>query len=116
MAVLCPARVSVAENKKFKLHTLSAMMMGLFTGSFAYAETQNTSNQEQEMPVLVVIGEKTQRSIYETSASVEVFDQDTIERTPGATEIDDLLQLIPNLVDSGQSNNMPTIRGIDGSG
>lgn len=116
MAALCPARVSVAENKKFKLHTLSAVMMGLFTGSFAYAETQNTSNQEQEMPVLVVIGEKTQRSIYETSASVEVFDQDTIERTPGATEIDDLLQLIPNLVDSGQSNNMPTIRGIDGSG
>lgn len=58
MAALCPARVSVAENKKFKLHTLSAMMMGLFTGSLAYAETQTTSNQEQEMPVLVVVGEK----------------------------------------------------------
>ncbi|AUJ36748.1 TonB-dependent siderophore receptor [Vibrio vulnificus] len=117
MAALRPARTSVAEKKIFKLHALSAVVMGLCASGQAYAQTENTnSNKKEEMPVVVVIGEKTERTIYDTSSSVQVFDQETIDNTPGATEIDDLLQLIPNMVDSGQGNSMPTVRGIDGSG
>ncbi|EHK8974098.1 TonB-dependent siderophore vulnibactin receptor VvuA [Vibrio vulnificus] len=117
MAALRPARTSVAENKIFKLHALSAVVMGLCASGQAYAQTESTnSNKKEEMPVVVVIGEKTERTIYDTSSSVQVFDQETIDNTPGATEIDDLLQLIPNMVDSGQGNSMPTVRGIDGSG
>nr|AHD24807.1 ferric vulnibactin receptor [Vibrio vulnificus] len=117
MAALRPARTSVAEKKIFKLHALSAVVMGLCASGQAYAQTESTnSNKKEEMPVVVVIGEKTERTIYDTSSSVQVFDQETIDNTPGATEIDDLLQLIPNMVDSGQGNSMPTVRGIDGSG
>ncbi|EHH1181103.1 TonB-dependent siderophore vulnibactin receptor VvuA [Vibrio vulnificus] len=117
MAALRPARTSVAEKKIFKLHALSAVVMGLCVSGQAYAQTDSTnSNKKEEMPVVVVIGEKTERTIYDTSSSVQVFDQETIDNTPGATEIDDLLQLIPNMVDSGQGNSMPTVRGIDGSG
>ncbi|HFQ5164614.1 TPA: TonB-dependent siderophore vulnibactin receptor VvuA [Vibrio vulnificus] len=117
MAALRPARTSVAEKKTFKLHALSAVVMGLCASGQAYAQTESTnSNKKEEMPVVVVIGEKTERTIYDTSSSVQVFDQETIDNTPGATEIDDLLQLIPNMVDSGQGNSMPTVRGIDGSG
>ncbi|HFQ5324703.1 TPA: TonB-dependent siderophore vulnibactin receptor VvuA [Vibrio vulnificus] len=117
MAALRPARTSVAEKKIFKLHALSAVVMGLCVSGQAYAQTESTnSNKKEEMPVVVVIGEKTERTIYDTSSSVQVFDQETIDNTPGATEIDDLLQLIPNMVDSGQGNSMPTVRGIDGSG
>ncbi|MGR2998345.1 TonB-dependent siderophore vulnibactin receptor VvuA [Vibrio vulnificus] len=117
MAALRPARTSVAEKKTFKLHALSAVVMGLCASGQAYAQTESTnSNKKEEMPVVVVIGEKTERTIYDTGSSVQVFDQETIDNTPGATEIDDLLQLIPNMVDSGQGNSMPTVRGIDGSG
>ncbi|POC76424.1 TonB-dependent siderophore receptor, partial [Vibrio vulnificus] len=94
-------------------HALSAVVMGLCASGQAYAQTESTnSNKKEEMPVVVVIGEKTERTIYDTSSSVQVFDQETIDNTPGATEIDDLLQLIPNMVDSGQGNSMPTVRGI----
>nr|WP_202819736.1 TonB-dependent receptor [Thaumasiovibrio subtropicus] len=69
-----------------------------------------------EIPVVTVYGEKTTRSIYDTSASVNVFDADTIANTPNATEIADLMRLNPAIVDVGTGNHLPAIRGIDSSG
>ncbi|HAS6346686.1 TonB-dependent receptor [Vibrio sp. IRLE0018] len=117
MAALRPARANVADKKTFKLHALSAVVMGLCANGQAYAQTENNkTDKSEQMPVVVVIGEKTERTIYDTSASVQVYDQETINSTPGATEVGDLLQLTPNLVDSGNGNSLPSVRGIDGSG
>nr|WP_086937917.1 TonB-dependent receptor [Thaumasiovibrio occultus] len=98
------------RNVAFRLHTVSAAVIGLLASGYAVAETEDAA------PVYVVIGEKTERSIFDTGSSVQVYDEETINSLPGATEIDDLLQLAPNVVDSGQGNDIPTIRGIDGSG
>ncbi|CCN36983.1 Vibriobactin receptor [Vibrio nigripulchritudo SO65] len=119
MTALRPARMNVPGNKTFKMRTLSAVIMGLCVGGQAFAETNNNNDaatQDGTISVVTVIGEKTERSIYNTGSSVEVFDEDRINTTPGATEVDDLLQLTPNIVDSGQGNNLPAIRGVDGSG
>ena len=63
-----------------------------------------------------VVGEKTTRSIMETGSSVEVFDSQRIESLPAASTVTDLLKLTPNVVDIGNANEIPTVRGIDGSG
>lgn len=119
MTALRPARMNVPGNKTFKMRTLSAVIMGLCVGGQAFAETNNNNDaaaQDGTISVITVIGEKTERSIYDTGSSVEVYDEDRINTTPGASEVDDLLQLTPNIVDSGHGNSIPTVRGIDGSG
>lgn len=78
------------------------------------ALAKDTSVKQTE--VVTVIGEKVERTIFETSSSVRVYDESTLESTPNATQLDDLLQLTPNMVDVGQGNSLPSIRGVDGSG
>ncbi|KAA9001297.1 TonB-dependent receptor [Affinibrenneria salicis] len=68
------------------------------------------------MDTIVVRGEKTERSIYDTSASVEVYDERRMAAVPNASSVSDLLKQTPNVVDVGIGNDLPTIRGIDGSG
>lgn len=65
---------------------------------------------------MVVTGEKTDRSIYDTGSSVNIYNADRIESASKATEISDLLKMTPNVVDVGNGNDIPTIRGVDGSG
>lgn len=120
MLALRPVPMNELENKTFKLRTLSALIMGLSISGQAFAETNNNNQNDVEgeptLDVITVYGEKVERSIYDTASSVRVYDEDQISETPGATEIDDLLELTPNIVDSGSGNNLPTIRGVDGSG
>lgn len=68
------------------------------------------------LPPITVTGEKVDRSIMDTSSSVEVFDTWRIDTTPNATEVRDVLALTPNVVNTGTGNDLPTVRGIDGSG
>ena len=68
------------------------------------------------LPSVTVVGEKTTRSIMETGSSVEVFDSQRIDSLPAASTVSDLLRLTPNVVDIGNANEIPTVRGIDGSG
>ncbi|PMR73621.1 TonB-dependent receptor [Billgrantia endophytica] len=68
------------------------------------------------LPQVVVLGEKVDRSLFETSSSVAVYDWLAIESTPNATDVRDLLRLTPNVVDTGIGNDLPSVRGIDGSG
>ncbi|MGD8111606.1 TonB-dependent receptor domain-containing protein [Vibrio sp. TRT 17S01] len=96
------------------LLTISTVSVVIGTSAMASEQVQDNSKDQTE--VITVIGEKVARTIYETSSSVRVYDEETIRSTPNATELDDLLQLTPNLVDVGQSNSLPSIRGADGSG
>lgn len=68
------------------------------------------------LPSITVVGEKTVRSIMDTGSSVEIFDSQRIESLPAAKTATDLLRLTPNVVDVGNGNDLPTVRGVDGSG
>ncbi len=119
MTALRAVPMNELGNGTFKLRTLSAVIMGICFSGQAFAETNNNNDATAEdgtIHVVTVFGEKTERSIYDTGSSVAVYDEDRINTTPGASELDDLLQQIPNIVDSGQGNNLPAIRGVDGSG
>ncbi|WP_070968597.1 TonB-dependent receptor [Vibrio sonorensis] len=91
---------------------LAVSISSVLFGAPAYAEQQPVKKLEE----VTVIGEKVERSIYETGSSVRVFDEDTIRSTPKLTQVEDLLELTPNLVHAGHGNDLPSVRGIDGSG
>lgn len=69
-----------------------------------------------EIPEVVVIGEKTRKNQFDTATSVTVF------RTPQSAygghrlSAKDLLENSVNIVDLGNDNNLPAVRGVDGSG
>lgn len=110
--------------------TVSSMLISLCifgAGSAAAAETAaatdakqaDAAEQDKKAPVdgtLIVTGEKSNRSIYDTGSSVKVFDKNAIDALPHAVEIRDIMQQIPNITDVGPGNDLPTVRGLDGSG
>lgn len=67
------------------------------------------------VPTMVVYGDKSERSLQETSASVVVYDQDSMQEK-GINTTQDLLRMSPNIVDTGYGNQIATVRGVDGSG
>lgn len=100
-----------------------SLMLGLglcalapLTVSAAAADVASGEESEQNVQTLVVTGEKTQRSIFNTGSSVEVFDSRRIDALPAAKNVSDLLRMTANTVDVGTGNDLPTVRGIDGSG
>ncbi len=98
-----------------KVCILSGMIMSLCHAPLALAEDTNAT-QPSAVSTITVYGEKVARSMQETSASVEVYDESKIDSMPNATDVTDLLQNTPNIVDVGVGNDVPAIRGIDGSG
>lgn len=120
MTAFRPVAVNELGNSRFKRRTLSLVIMGFCVSGQAFAaankNNETTVSEDKTIFEVTVYGEKIERSIYDTGSSVHVYDEDRIASTPGASEVDDLLQLIPNIVDSGQGNNLPSIRGVDGSG
>lgn len=65
---------------------------------------------------VTVTAEKTARSLQHTATSVAVFDDSAIASRPGLDSLNDMLARISNVVDSGTTNLMPAVRGIDGTG
>ncbi|MCT8347469.1 TonB-dependent receptor [Photorhabdus temperata] len=117
-----------------KEHTEKSNFVGIFgalffgaivlTGTDAVAaEEKNTQNAQKgntkalssEEDVLVVTGEKVNRSIYDSGSSVEVYNLRKMKSIPNP-DVNMLLQMTPNVVDNGISNALPAVRGVDGSG
>lgn len=94
--------------------TLSIVIHSLIIASSIGSVWANSASAT--LPEMVVTGEKTDRSIFDTASSVEVFNDQRISQLPAATMAADLLKLTPNVVDLGTGNELPSIRGIDGSG
>lgn len=94
----------------------------LFLAASGGARAQSAEAQDgaadtaYALPAITVTGEKVDRTMLETSSSVEVFDAWRIELMPNATEVRDVLLLTPNVTDTGFGNDLPTVRGVDGSG
>ena len=88
---------------------------GAAAGNAAQAEEKAEDNTAT-LDTIVVTGEKTERTTHESSASVKIYDAHRIESAANATRVSDLLKLTPNIVDVGNGNDLPTVRGTDGSG
>ena len=63
-----------------------------------------------------LVGTRIGETATESSASVEVFSAEELEVRPGTTEVRDLYENTPNIVDVGEGNFAPAIRGVDGTG
>ena len=97
------------------------LLVGLSTGlgltlSGAPAVAAGTDGASAVLPAITVVGEKVERSLYDTGASVEVYDAERIDDTPAVSELADILKNNPAIVDVGVGNHMPAVRGVDGSG
>jgi len=70
----------------------------------------------QELPEIVVSGERTRRSSFETATGHRVFTTPDIDRSGHNLSATDVLKQTVNTVDLGSGNDLPTVRGVDGSG
>lgn len=68
------------------------------------------------LPAIVVVGEKQSRSLMETASSVQVFDAQSVAALPETPSLSGIMQHSANIVDTGNGNEVPSIRGIDGAG
>jgi outer membrane receptor protein involved in Fe transport len=81
------------------------------------AQTSPAAGSEPfQLPAVTVIGEKSVRSLQDTASSVSVMTGDDLAKQPGITDLRDAMQRMPNVVDSGNGNFAPTIRGDDSTG
>lgn len=74
------------------------------------------AEQAQNLPDVVVTDEKTRRSRFKTATSTEVAKAAEIAKHAGTRSSHDILAHTANVVDLGNDNNLPTVRGVDGSG
>ena len=65
---------------------------------------------------LIVTGERAERTVFETPSSVVVVPGEEIEETPAFSDVEDVLDFVPNIVTGGTSADGPTIRGVDTTG
>ncbi|MGD9824611.1 TonB-dependent receptor [Desulfobacter sp.] len=84
------------------------------------AKTSNGQTPEKEKDAvlsdIIVTGEKVDKTVLDSGASVQVYDAERLKTAVHATEISDLLKMTPNIVDVGNGNFLPVIRGSDGAG
>lgn len=89
--------------------------------STMHDSSQDTSKNTLQMPettvpTIVVIGEKQSRSLMDTASSVLVYDEQSVDALPETPNLSTLMQHSANIVDTGNGNEVPSIRGIDGAG
>lgn len=85
-----------------------------------FVSNQSLADQEKKiinLDEVIVIGEKAGRSLFDTTASTEVFNAQQMQADGNTQSVKDLLKQTLNVVDIGSvGNDLPAIRGIDGSG
>ncbi len=111
--VLSLCGIATASEKS--LETVS----GTRAGNASDPNAQSSDSEEKNDAVLseiIVTGEKVDKSVLDSGASVQVYDAQRLETSVNATSITDLLKMTPNIVDTGNGNFLPVIRGSDGAG
>lgn len=103
--------VCLVNIKKLSL----ALAAGVYTLSQPHA-LADTPEPEAQLTDVVVMGEKNKRTKFDTSTSVDVFDRKRLKTSANPTTASDVLKMTVNTVDLGSGNDLPTVRGIDGSG
>lgn len=86
-----------------KKYPVPYAIFGLYVfaaGDVMAAEEVSLRDDNYQPDTIVVTGEKVARTLYDTSGSVEVFDDARINAMPGASQVSDLLKMTANIVDT----------------
>lgn len=86
-------------------------MLAIVAADTAQAQQAPSSTDE-----IIVTAERANRTLRETSSSVAVSTREDIEREAGVYSANDLLDRIPNILPIEPGNDLPAVRGIDGTG
>lgn len=96
----------------------------LAAGTTAWALVWAATATAQKVPAgadevldeVVVTAERAHRTLRETASSVAVSTQADIERSAGVYSVNRLLDRVPNITTTEPGNDLPAVRGIDGTG
>ena len=102
--------------QKHTLRRLPLLIAAAFASEWIYAADAVQDVEQVQLEEVVVTGERTNRSGFETATSNRVFTAPNIDRSGHNLSATDLLKQTVNTVDLGSGNDLPTVRGVDGSG
>ena len=102
--------------QKPALRRLPLLIAAAFASEWIYAADAVQDAEQVQLEEVVVTGERTNRSGFETATSNRVFSTPNIDRSGHNLSATDLLKQTVNTVDLGSGNDLPTVRGVDGSG
>ena len=93
-----------------QLSLISLCILNIYSLS-AYAENNTITLDE-----ITVVGEKFERNQSTTGSSTSVVTTDQLKREANLLSATQLLKRDVNILDTGLGNDLPTVRGVDGSG
>ena len=93
-----------------QLSLISLCILNIYSLS-AYAENNTITLDE-----ITVVGEKFERNQSTTGSSTSVVTTDQLKREANLLSATQLLKRDVNISDTGLGNDLPTVRGVDGSG
>lgn len=102
--------------QKHTLRRLPLLIAAAFASEWIYATDAVQDAEQVQLEEVVVTGERTNRSGFETATSNRVFSTPNIDRSGHNLSATDLIKQTVNTVDLGSGNDLPTVRGVDGSG
>ena len=100
------------KNKHSPLNFITLCLVGYYS-YFSYAKE---INQPMMLDEITVTGEKFERSQSSTGSSTTVVTGDQFKREANLLSATQLLKRDVNILDTGLGNDLPTVRGVDGSG
>lgn len=89
----------------------SVASVAAFQSGMARAEEAPSTVDE-----IIVSAERANRTLRETSSSVVVSTREDIDQKSGVFSANDLLDRIPNVLSIEPGNDLPAVRGVDGTG
>ena len=95
-----------------RLSLISLCLMSAYSFSTHAEESKQTTVLDE----ITVTGEKFERSQSSTGSSTSVVTAEQLKREANLLSATQLLKRDVNILDTGLGNNLPTVRGIDGSG
>ena len=102
---------------KNQVGTLAACLL---LASSAWAEQDLEEQQQPDAAVrlepMIVTAELLERSVQDSGASVELFDEERLNSQAGLVTLRDVLGTVPNISVVTGTGKAPTVRGVDGTG
>jgi len=84
--------------------------------AYSFSSHAEESHQTTVLDEITVTGEKFERSQSSTGSSTTVVTGDQFKREANLLSATQLLKRDVNILDTGLGNDLPTVRGVDGSG
>ncbi|OCG02256.1 TonB-dependent receptor [Gilliamella sp. wkB112] len=103
------------QTIKSKFCLLSFCLISCYSSVVIAADDYKKEKNEDDVEKIIVTGEGVARSELQTSSSLSVTTNKDIERRPDLQTLTSVLKYTPNILETGLGNELPTIRGIEGS-